>query len=78
MFIDFGMLMQLRYEAMLSVHADAIWQASIQRFNEERLLKLIDQALDDQNPEAFYQYSAELAGVRAVQAYGQVTSASKG
>lgn len=78
MFFNYGMLMQLRYEAMLSVHADAVWQTSIQRFKEECLLKQIDHALDNRDPEAFFQYSAELAGLRAVQAYAQVTAATQG
>ncbi|MNC83391.1 hypothetical protein D3C75_1373130 [compost metagenome] len=58
------MYLQLRYEQARSILAEIILETAIQRFKEERLRLLIDQALDERDSEAFFQYSAELAGIR--------------
>lgn len=52
------------YQTLLSLNADLIWENSIRHRNEKRLLKLIDQALDARDADAFHQYSAELKQIR--------------
>ncbi|WP_195724498.1 IDEAL domain-containing protein [Paenibacillus monticola] len=64
MFINLGLLMQMKYELILSIHADVVWEHSIRCFNETRLRKLIDQALDERDVASFYRYSAELVDLR--------------
>lgn len=64
MFINLGMLMQMKYELMLGIHAEVVWEHSIRQFNECRLMKLIDQALDEWDVSSFYKYSAELLDLR--------------
>ncbi|OKP91877.1 hypothetical protein A3844_01825 [Paenibacillus helianthi] len=66
------------YALALDTYIEVVWETAVRKYRSEQLQRLIDQALDSRDADAFYQYSAELAGVRAVQAYGQVTSASKG
>ncbi|MDT3426094.1 uncharacterized protein YpiB (UPF0302 family) [Paenibacillus forsythiae] len=56
--------MQMRYEQARGMLAEVILEKSIQRFREQRLRRLIDQALDCRDEAAFYRYSAELAGIR--------------
>ncbi|MEK5238072.1 IDEAL domain-containing protein [Paenibacillus sp. FSL L8-0470] len=48
------------YETLLSIHAEVVLEAAI----EKRLRRLIDQALDQGDEAAFRLYAAEMAGKR--------------
>ncbi|QSF42689.1 IDEAL domain-containing protein [Paenibacillus tianjinensis] len=62
----------LLYALALDKYIEVVWEAAVLKYRIEQLQQLIDQALDNWDAEAFYQYSAELAGLKAVQGHGQV------
>lgn len=62
------------YALALDSYIEVVWETAVRKYRIEQLQELIDLALDTCDPEAFYQHSAELAGLKAVQAHGQVAS----
>lgn len=58
---DLNRISMEHYEALLGMHAEVVLENAI----EQRLRRLIDQALDKWDEAAFRQLAAELAGRKA-------------
>lgn len=58
------MATNLSYETLLSVAADIEIENALKKYRKEQLQVKVDQALDQKDAEAFYQYSAELKTYR--------------
>lgn len=62
------------YALALDTYIEVVWETAVRKHRIEQLWILIDKALDERDAVAFYQHSAELAGLRTVQSHGQITS----
>ncbi|MEK5358824.1 IDEAL domain-containing protein [Paenibacillus sp. FSL L8-0709] len=60
------------YALALNSYIEVVWETAVRNYRIEQLQEQIDLALDKWDAAAFYQYSAELAELKVVQAHGQI------
>ncbi|MFF2909977.1 IDEAL domain-containing protein [Paenibacillus sp. NPDC057934] len=64
------MRFSILYALALDTYIQMVWERAVRKYRIEQLQQQVDQALDNQDLEAFYQHSAELAELSAVQVRG--------
>lgn len=65
------MRLLILYALALDTYIEVVWETAIRKYRIEQLQQLINNALDNWDEEAFYQYAAELSALKVVHNHGQ-------